>query len=258
MKKRIGFMVILSLITVQLFGGWVIETVENGEDEEPLKQIFYIQDNKMKVAGEETIIFDLDREIMIFIDHEKKVYFAGNPSEIISGAKSSMMEMMEERLKDLPPDQQEMIKKQMEEMGADGTTQASPKKKVAVKKTSKNDRVAGYSVNLFEIMVNDEHTEDLWIAPKVSLAGELDLDKLTDFMKNMKMGEADYTSADEYISLFREGFPLRTVHYNMGYKEVSVSEAVKVEKRAIPASEFNPPAGYEKKEMAEMMQMMNE
>jgi len=207
----------------------------------------------------EVVIFDLDKGEMIIIDHEKKAYFAGHPSELMSGVQTAMMKAMEEQLKNLPPEQREMFKQYKEQMGQQAMTMPAETKKVkvGVKKTSEKATVAGYPVQKFQVWVDGKHREDLWVSAKVSIKDELDLNKLVEFMEGIRMPgveEASYSSTSEYIGVMEQGFPLKSVKYRGDGKDTS--EAVKVEKKNIPASEFSPPEEYKRVEMEDMMKEM--
>jgi len=248
------------VITANAFGGWVITMSQTDPDGETSTETLYIQSNRMKVADpdEEVVIFDLDKGEMIIINHEKRSYFAGNPSEFMGGAMNAMMKAMEEQMKNLPPEQQEMMKEYQKQMGTDAEKSATMKKvKVEIKKMSDKGMVAGYPVQKFQVYSDGEHKEDLWVTSKISIKDELDLNKLAEFMEEIKtpgVEEAAYSYTSEYIRVMEQGFPLKTVKYTIAGEDVS--EASKVEKKRIPASEFAPPEGYKKVEMEDMMKEM--
>ncbi len=248
------------VLATNAFGGWVITMSQTDLDGETSTEILYIQSNKMKVVDpdEEVVIFDLDKGEMIIINHEKKSYFAGNPGELMGGAMNAMMKAMEEQMKNLPPEQQEMMKQYQQQMRTDAKTPTAMKKvKVEIKKTSDKGRVAGYPVEKFQVYGDGEHKEDLWVTSKISIKDELDLNKLAEFMEGIKMPGAEetaYSSTSKYIRVMEQGFPLKTVKTSMDGEDVS--EASKVEKKRIPGSEFAPPEGYKKVEMEDMMKEM--
>ncbi|MBI3065802.1 MAG: DUF4412 domain-containing protein [Deltaproteobacteria bacterium] len=59
------------------------------------------------------------------------------------------------------------------------------------------------------------------------------------------------SGADQSWKLAGEGYPVRTVERRGG----TMVEVVKAERRAIPAEEFQPPAGFARKSLREVMKL---
>ena len=256
MKPKCQWIVIVILLmAVQVHAGWIVRMSSTAPDGSKQTEIFYVENNKWKVDSQDSgsIIFDLDKGVMMIIDHQSKTVYAGDPAEL-SGMQDAAMKEMEEQLKNMPPEQRAMVKQMMEkQMG--GESISSKSVAVEVRKTAEKSTVAGYAVQKHEIRVGGKHREDVWVTSKISLADEVDMDKLQKFMESMSVGgmeEAAYNNSPEYFGLFRQGFPLKTVIIMPGGNVVS--EAVQVEKKDIPASEFSVPSGYKQRGLGEMMQ----
>lgn len=257
MKAKALFLVFAAvLLASNAFAGWVItQTTQDitGKEEE---QTVYLQQNKVKtVMPDGIMMFDLDKELLYLINPDKKAYWSGKPQDMKKSTEEAQKKMMEEQMKKVPPEQREAMKKYMEQMMAQ---KASPKKevKVAVKKTGEKATVAGYSSQKYQILVNGKLREEMWLATKLKDVGaEFDRAKWEKFQKALtEMGgeEEPYSASREYLDLMEKGFSIKSVSY---YEEGRKSENVttKVEKKKIPASEFQIPKGYKKVGMAEVM-----
>jgi hypothetical protein len=190
----------------------------------------------------------------MIVDHESRTVYSGNPSEM-SGMRDAAMAQMEEQLKQMPPEQREMVRKMMADR-MKTESGAAVKVDVEIRRTKEKATVAGYSVEKFEVRVGGRHREDIWLTSRISLADELDIDKLRTFMESMAWGgteETAYTQSGEYFELYMKGFPLKQSMIMPGGNVVS--EAEKVEQKKIPDASFAVPADYARKGLEELGKM---
>jgi hypothetical protein len=255
MKPRIPIILVILLIGVlQANAGWIVKMTSTAPDGSKDTEVFYIENNKWKVDSRDTgsFIFDLDKGVMMIVDHQSRTVYSGDPSEI-TGMRNEAVKQMEEQMKNMPAEQREMIKKMMEQQM--GQQPASGKGlDVEVRKTAEKSIVAGFAVLKYEIRVGGQHRENVWLTSKISLADEVDIAKLQKFMESMSaggMGEADYEDSPEYFNLYRQGFPLKTETIMPGGNVVS--EAYEVEEKKIAPKEFNGPSDYKRKPLTELM-----
>ncbi|MCK4547008.1 MAG: DUF4412 domain-containing protein [Candidatus Eisenbacteria sp.] len=243
-------MVIL-LMASPVLAGWVVEEV-SGDAEDQEVTTLYIQDNKIKAVGSQIMIFDLEKGTFCVVIPQQKVYYIGQVGEMQKQAEAVGKRMEEEYLKQLPPEQREAYEQYRKSMKKEEPP-AARKLKVQVKKTSEKPKIVGYSTQKYEVRVDGELVEELWIAPDVNVGAEIDLGKYREFSTSMSSGsaEASYSLAEEYMALMERGYPLKKIEYEEG--EQTVTEATKAEKKKIPDSEFRPPKSFRKADMEEMM-----
>ncbi|MCK4305776.1 MAG: DUF4412 domain-containing protein [Candidatus Eisenbacteria sp.] len=251
------------LLASNAYAGWIIESNTTMQDGEKSKEVVYIQDNKMKVVSWEgqsigqIMIFDIEKGTMCVCMPERKVYFCSTPDELKKSSEEMANKMKEAMMAKMPPEQREAYKKMME-MEA-GEKEAAPEKKATykVKKTLEKASIAGFSTVKHQVFMNGELDQELWLASKVKAVDELDMGKMINMMKGMSdSGEhVSFSSTQECLELMRQGFPIKTVHYEEG-EQSQVEEAVRIEKKKIPASELKPPEGYKELTMEEVYGMM--
>lgn len=215
------------------YPGLVMEqvTYEQGATDKQ-KITLYAQDNKLKQventgAFSPAVIFDLESGYIIFINDEKKLYIVLNRDEYLKYIESFMSETKDQ-------------------------TRAT--RDVKLKKTGETENIAGYESTKYEIYDNGELQTEYWVSKEPGFGDEVDLDKMSRLMNDVKnisqnIGGAASISENEYKiiqQIYRDGYPMKTVYHSLDDDTVVVEEIVNVKKRDIPASEFQPPAGYEK------------
>jgi hypothetical protein len=252
MKSKGLFLVFVTLFLVsQAFAGWVMEEVSSYGGEQKSTDIRYVQQNKVKSVGSETIIIDLEKGIFNFIIPEREAYWSGTPKEFRKLMEEGKKMMEEQQLKSMTPEQREAYKQYMKTREEEVKTVA-PKQKVEVKKTSEKAKIAGYSGQKYEVWVDGKLKEELWVCADIMPRDDIDIKKLDQFFKTMNEPDEDegsYESSPEYekIATYMEkGYKLKSITYDEHGMEKSVGETIKIEKKNIADSEFKVPKNYKK------------
>jgi len=267
--------------TGQASAGWVIDQVMKGGGEGTRQQVL-LQANRMKtlMLGEDgapvaAVILDLNAETITQVDYKGKHYISTTVQQFgqmiqgvqqtMSGEMAEVMEQMQEQMKDMPPEQRKMMEEMMEEMMRSRMpkTGAAPQDcvepKVELKKTGQQATIAGYPAVRYDVLADGKPESELWLASGIAAWREMDPQKLQRFASEMAKlvprcgsvkGQHGFRRDDPAWKLASEGYPVRTVHRSDGGVTM---EVVKAESRSIPAAEFQPPAGFTKKTLRDMM-----
>lgn len=265
--------------TGQASAGWVIDQVVKGVGEGGRQQVV-LQSNRMKtlMLGEDgkptgAFILDLDAQTITQVNYEERNYVAATVQEyaqMMQGAQqmasehmAEAMRGMQEAMKDMPPEQRKM----MEQMMRSEMPQAKPspeecrEPRIEIKKTGQQATIAGYSAVRYDVLADGKLESELWLATGITAWREMDPQKLERFGADMaklapRCGPAQkrygLLREDPAWKLVSEGYPVRIV--DRGGSGGTI-EVLKAETRTVPASEFQPPAGFAKKTFREMMQM---
>lgn len=193
-----------------------------------------------KQSSENSItIFRLDKEMMYLIDTQKKEYSEMTFAEMETYAKKAnkklegKMAEISEQLKNLPPEQ----KKAMEEMmGNKGMMGQSTK--IDVTKTDEKKNISGHACVKYAMRGNGKEIGSVWTTTAVPDFSSMQKD-MKEFGQRMA---AQMPKASEMVAAMKkvEGFPMQTSFSGM------TMTVTKVEKRTVPASEFEIPTGYKK------------
>jgi hypothetical protein len=265
MKFNITLLILISIvsITFSAHAGWVItqRTYDSDEGIETATiETVYLQNNVMKVVNSEvTTIFDLNKEMIILINPEKKVYWTGNVTTFKSDMKAGIKQVMDEKLKEVAPEQREMMKKMFEGMIASvddpsKATESKPKNyTLEINKTKENARIAGYSAVKYRVLVNDELKEEAWLSESSRAHDEFDINKFYNLFHDFtaQAGTTEfYQSNPKYLEFARLGFPLKSVNYYGGYE--TISEVTQLDKQKLEPVVFTVPADCKKVSLIEI------
>ena len=144
-----------------------------------------------------------------------------------------------------------------EDAPAEGAGAAAPAKPhaVEVKDLGAAERLLGYETKRHQVLVDGELIEELWIAPKIDVATEIDPAAFAAGMRKMlgdgmSVGQG-YEESPAYRTLRATGYPLRQILYFVGEK--STLEVTAVSAQAIPAGDFTVPKGFQRVGYAELL-----
>lgn len=253
----------------QVFAGLIMEQVryEKGSSEK-LKGTIYMQDNKVKFFDEEgqfSAIFNLETGEMIQIDNTSKTYTSVQAKDYFKFFKEYALKMktaMQQQLAELPPDQRARAEEAMKRQGIELPGSNHIPVKIELKKTGDSNKIVGYESVKYEVYRNGKLDEEIWTSNEVGLEAEIDMNKMTEYMSELRkiedsLGGASSVSKEAeqvYIEVFSSGFPMKTTDYPVSGNSI-IEEVVKVSRKQIDTSEFRPPAGYTKVPLEDMLQL---
>ena len=254
----------------QASAGWVIDQVVKGGDEAGKQQVA-LQANQMKtlILGADgkpqmAFILDLNAETLTQVNYQERSYMTTRVQEyaqVLQGAMKGAMGEMEKAMKDMSSEERQM----MEQMMGSKMPQAGPKAgacrepRVEMRKTGQQAVIAGYPAVGYELSADGKAESELWIAKGITAWKEMDPKKLERVMGELvkaaprcgpSSGRQSGVGGDQAWKLAGEGYPVRIVDRSGGGATV---EVVKAESRAVPASEFQPPANFVRQTLNEMM-----
>ena len=246
------------------YAGWVMDQVMRGGGEGGRMQVL-IQANQMKnvmlgADGQPAMAFivDLNAETITQVDYRGRRYMTATIQQYgqmmgaarlaASGQIAGAIEQMQEALKDMPPERRQMMEQIMRSrMGQAGQApQECREPRIEARRTDQQANIAGYPAVRFDILTEGGPVSEVWIAPGITAWKEMDPQKLARFSAEMGKlagcggGRGGGFGADPSLKLAGEGYPVRSMHPATG----ATVEVVKAESRAIPAAEFQPPAGF--------------
>lgn len=268
-RSIIVILVLLIFTASQVIAGFVLEQerYEKGTSKK-LKGTIYMQENKVKFFDEEgqfSAIFNLETGEMMQIDNMSRTYTSAKAKDYFKFFKEYALKMktaMQQQLAELPPDQRAQAEEMMKRQGIELPGSNSVPVKIELKKTGDISKIAGYESVKYEIYRNGKLDEEIWTSKEVGLENEIDMNKMTEYMSELRkieesLGGASSVSKEAeqvYIEVFGSGFPMKTTDYPVSGTSI-VEEIVKVSRKQIESSEFRAPAGYRKVPLKQMLQL---
>ena len=203
-----------------------------------------------------SMVFRGDQGKLIMINHEDKTYIVLDEAamEALGSRMDQVMSQMEEALKDVPPEEREMIRKMMKKKmpGMSGVEAQEPR----IEKVG-SGKVGGYSCTKYDIYKGDEKTMQHCVAPWGKIDGGSEMKSamlgMGDFMDQMAERFSSSSSiagpgVQNERNMFKQlrkldGFPVQTIIYVQD-EVVGESNLVSSKKETVDLAEFEPPSGY--------------
>ena len=218
------------------------------------KQKMYVQNGSGRFVDPEGRASLIKGNTLYIIDDADKSYIVFDKATMEQVAKrlSEQMDRLKEQLAKLPPEQRAQLEQTMGgALGLDGKERT-----VEVKDTGKTDKVDGRSCRVWEVTRDGQLDEQLCVVQYTALPGKENFSAVfgqfskvfEDMAKSVPMLSG--MMANEFSAQVKiNGFPVRQRNYEDG-KLADEETLVKVwREEAIPASMFEVPANYQRKQM---------
>jgi len=222
---------------------WESTISREGRDGKNVSRSYYMPKMfKEKGSNDDRwVIVRLDKKLFVIVNDGDKEYSEMTFDEIeqlmakVGGKMSGAMAEMEKQMANLTPEQRKM----MQEMMGGKLPGMKTEGKLEVENTGEKKSIAGYSCTKQVIKRGGDDLITLWTTGDIKGIGTMG-EEMKEFGKRMAalnpMG--DQSEAEAMMSV--DGFPMQTRVAGV------TTEVTKVEEKAIPAAEFEVPAGYKK------------
>ena len=247
MKHRYISLFAVSVITLVFAAstyaqGLYWESATKGGPARDLSKFYYMPKMFKNVEndGNEEVIFRLDKEMMIHVDHAKKTYYEISFDELermmkkAGAAMDEQMAKMREQMAAMPEEQRKMMEQMMGK-----TLMGGKEGDVELKKTAESKSISGYACKKYVVMTGGEPSYTMWVTKDVKEFEGMRND-MQEFGRRMAAMTPRFASEMAEGMKNLDGFPVQT---EIAGITTTVS---KVEKRTTPASAFDIPAGYKK------------
>jgi hypothetical protein len=235
--------------------GVYVEMVDHDirTDKIELSQKMYVQNGLGRFVDKDGRVTLIKDGTLYIIDDAEKSYVAVDKATLEQLAKkiSGAMEQVKEQLAKMPPEQRAQVEQMMPGMSGD-----DHKWTVEALDTGKSDKVDGRSCRIWDVKRDGELDDQLCVVPYSSLAGKENFQVV--FANFAKVFEEMAKSIPMLAGMMTNefsaqakvnGFPVRSRAYESG-KLGDEEHLMKVwREEAVPASVFEIPAGYKRKQM---------
>lgn len=203
----------------------------------------WFQDGRARVDGALeglSVIVDVKNGEGWLIDAGSKRYAGGKIAELAEELRKAEQAQIDEAAAGDP--------------GGRKAAEAARQLAVQVKDLGPGDRLQGYDTRRYQVLVDGELLEELWLAPKLEISREIDLAAFGVGLQKMLGGAGigqGYEESEAYVKLRATGYPLRQVLYFVGEK--STLEATSVTIQGFPPADFAVPKGFVKVGYTELL-----
>lgn len=132
------------------------------------------------------------------------------------------------------------------EADAGSSADAEHRREAQVKDLGPGEKLQDYETHRYQVLVDGEVLEELWLAPKLEVSREIDLAGFASAIQKMLGGGPGqgYEESEAYRTLRAGGYPLRQVLHFVGEK--STLEVTSVTVQQFSDADFAVPKGYSK------------
>ena len=216
----------------------------------------WAQAGMMRVeTGDNQTLMIFKDDTIYAVSHKDKSYIAMDRASMKRMAEqlNPALQMLQERMKTMTPEQRAQMEKMMGTKLPNGEPEPAPE----IKRTSRNDKINGYSCTYVEVREAGALTDELCVAPASALKGSNELmasaQKMSILVKDMMASmDAPWLKqmTQKQIQNFEAigGIPVISRHFVDGKPQNETSLA-SISAETVAASQFEIPAGYTKKDM---------
>ncbi len=217
-------------------------------------QVTLIQDGAVKATSGRSNSMIIKANLITIVDDGKKNYMQMTKEDMkkMASQANAAMASVQEKMKNMPPEQRAMMEKMMGNSLPGGLPSDKPDVYDA-KNTGKSDTVEGRKCAVWNLSRNGKLFEEVCVVPFKSLPGKDDVEKsfkelaeaFSEFSKNMpSVGNSVQVRSQI------DGYPVRSRSYDAAGKLRDTETVLtKWVEESVPASAFEVPKGYTKKEM---------
>jgi len=272
MKTDLALFLLLCVISIPVLaepGIVVTSKTHEVKTSKTSNSTLYMNQTYIKmVDGSQAVIFDTDKESITVLDHDKKEAMIISKQEMISLKQQLkvMMEMMEQQLKNLPPEQQEMVKKNMSGMMPTEGKELNYEYRLVNSEVS----VKNWSSTQYEGLVNGEKRGEIFLADYDEVGFQKSdfaaLEKMASFMREILAdfsdridfggsGSSFFGFGGEDNPIFTKGLPVKMIEYS-GDDVERVVTIEDISRQDLDNSTFEVPGGYRQTTLQEQMKGM--
>jgi hypothetical protein len=130
---------------------------------------------------------------------------------------------------------------------------------VSVTSTGVKEKIAGYETEKYDVRVDGELFQELWVAPALNLSADLNVNQRIAVQRKMSANMLGKSATsfnavyhnEEYRNLLAKGFALKEVTHHIAGGSERVATAV--QQGEVPATDFEAPGDYRKVRLADVL-----
>lgn len=234
----------------ELIGGPPVQGREAGTQER--LSTTYLQGKKIRTETAERVwVMDFDKGLLITIHPSAKTYSEMSLKDLKEAQEQAMQRMsrlrvqMEEKMKSMPPEQREALRRQLDVWPQGISAEENPAK-ITVKPAGEQKTINGFACTAYEVYEDGDLATRYWLAPSVSTeAFDTYQQELSEWLGGA--GPLGANRLKEWEHIRDKGFPIRVTRVKpIAGKVTFRREILKLEEKSLSESLFEPPKDYKR------------
>jgi len=234
------------LCSSALHAGW--EIVYRIDDPEGWIRynVMLIEDNTLKyTAGGGSYIYNSNKGDFTFIVDDNQSYWTGNIAEFRPALDTAMTKILDDILTKIPESQHEIYEQFLNDltlMYSSPIREIVDSVKIDIINTGLIVEIAGFEANKYEIIVDDQIVEMVWVTMDLDVSSDFDPQKIIMVMNQVESNIGNniiYKYTNEYLDFFNSGYTLKS--------EITggeIATVIKAQQKEIKVEEFSIPENY--------------
>ena len=217
-----------------------------------------VQDGKVRTTSGHGGTMIISGDMIYIVNDEQKSYREMTKAQMqqMAGQAGAAMAAMQERMKNMSPEQRAMMERMMGGQVPGGMSPAGKPDTWDAKDTGKSDTAEGRKCRVWNLLRNGKLLEELCVVPFSSLPGKEDFEKtfkeLAEVFAEVTKGMPNADNAAK-ARMTVNGYPVRTRPYDASGKLRGTENVMtKWAEETVAASSFQVPKGYKKQAMPKM------
>ena len=212
---------------------------------------------RMRMPGQNSdAIYRGDRREMIIVNPGAKSYMVMDDATVkqLGAQMNQAMAQMEQMMANMPPEQRARMEEMMKGRGmAVGGPAAAPSE---IRRTNERATHSGFPTTKYEVLQGGRKTQELWVTPWSNVDGFQEaqpvFESMAEFFNGMlssfgRMGGPAASDSSAFTHMKElGGFPVVTQAFDESGNPTVRSTLLAVRRQTVPASDFDPPAGYQR------------
>ncbi len=245
LHSLISIIILLLWCNVAL-AGWVIVIRHNAPDGLIIYETLTIDGKLIKSSSlQGTFVINLETGIFKMVSQREMACWQGKAEDFRAAMDSAMHNVVDTYLKGLPAKQKELyapVIEGMKDMFSPLSGEKLDTLRIVLEKTSEIADIAGYQSEKYLVMVDGKQTEEVWVAPLLTLSVDFEglaAARCFNQVKPLFQGEIPYDRSDAYLKIWDKGFRMKSIAISG-----KASQVIKVAEQVVDKSEFDIPEGF--------------
>lgn len=244
--------------------GWVSEWTNtlvksNGERVDPQPSILTVDQGRVRTQQPELItVIDYNAGRMTMINPAKQWYWSGTVDDYVREIVLNRGRHMRDALANSGMTNKNR-KAPDESSYKAPTVDTASLPPVSIMKTALTDRIVGYDTVKYEVRVDGELFQELWLAPGLNLTKDLDPTRFLAVQQKMSASMVGKSASQfnalyhdpEYRKVLDSGTILKLVTHHIGGQFERVATGIR--QSDVPANEFAVPSTYQRVKLTEVI-----
>ncbi len=220
-----------------------------------------IADNRVRMQQPTVVtITDYPTSRFTIINPIKKFFWSGTIDQYVRESSRNRAEAMHARIGQMIPPSKDQKDGTAPDAFLPPPVDPATLPPVSVTATGVKEKIAGYETEKYEVKVDGELFQELWVAPALNMSADWNLNQRLEVQRAMSANMIGKSAAafnavyrnEEYRNLLAKGFALKEITRHLAGGSERVATAVK--QGEVPATDFEPPGDYRKVRLADVFE----